>query len=229
LAEFLGPVTNLYLQHNIIEKIENLEFLSKLKVLLLSNNKISMVENLKPLNNLQYLDLSFNQIESFDNNKLPKSLIIFDIRGSLFVCRSTQIENSLILQTISGNKCVDSNEKWEKQSEDLVKYLPKLTQLNGEELYDLVKSDADDDDDDEMTADKIDFIKDESKDTFIKMHDLTVKIVQRSKQRQKQFEISSTKQFEQMKNELEMSNSNLLEKLKSMRNSINYESKDFDS
>lgn len=29
LAEYLGDVTHLYLQHNLIEKIENLEFLSK--------------------------------------------------------------------------------------------------------------------------------------------------------------------------------------------------------
>jgi hypothetical protein len=124
-----------------------------------------------------------------------------------------------------GNSCVASDD-WPKQSEQLISYLPKLTQLNGEELYDLVKSDEDNDDED-MNADKIDFIKDESKDTFIKMHDLSQKIVQRSKQRQKQFEVSSSRQFEQMKNELEMSNNNLLEKLKSMRNSINYESADY--
>ncbi len=81
-------------------------------------------------------------------------------------------------------------------------------------------------DEDNNDADKIDFIEDESIDTSIKMHDLSLKIVQRSKKRQKQFQTSSTKQFEQIKNELETSNSNLLEKLKSMRHSRNYESTD---
>jgi Leucine-rich repeat (LRR) protein len=82
LAEFLGPVTNLYLQHNLIEKIENLEFLTKLKILLLSHNHIKTVENLKSLNNLKYLDLSYNQIETFSNSELPKSLIMLDLRGT---------------------------------------------------------------------------------------------------------------------------------------------------
>ena len=44
LAEYLGPVTNLYLQHNLIKRIENLELLGKLAFLTLSNNRIARVE-----------------------------------------------------------------------------------------------------------------------------------------------------------------------------------------
>ena len=80
LAEYLGPITNLYLQHNLIERIENLEFLTYLKFLVLSNNQIEKLENLKCLKALKFLDLSYNLIEEFDVEELPSSLFILDLR-----------------------------------------------------------------------------------------------------------------------------------------------------
>jgi hypothetical protein len=133
--------------------------------------------------------------------------------------RCLKILKSFTLNSIENPCC--AAEDWPTEYETILKSLPKLTQFNGEELYDLVK---DDENEDEMDADKLDFVReDEKKDIIVKMHDFAEKIVQRSKQRQKQFEIMSKKQFEQMKNELEMSNNNLLEMLKSTRRSMNYE------
>jgi Leucine-rich repeat (LRR) protein len=87
LAEYLGPITNLYLQHNLIERIENLEFLTNLKFLVLSNNQIEKIENLKCLKKLKFLDLSFNLIQEFNVEELPSSLIILDLRLVWFLLR----------------------------------------------------------------------------------------------------------------------------------------------
>jgi Leucine-rich repeat (LRR) protein len=87
LAEYLGPITNLYLQHNLIERIENLEFLTNLKFLVLSNNRIKKIENLKCLKKLKFLDLSFNLILKFNVDELPSSLIILDLRLVWFLLR----------------------------------------------------------------------------------------------------------------------------------------------
>lgn len=80
LAEYLGDVTHLYLQNNLIKQIENLEFINKLKFLCLSHNQIKTIENLHMLNNLKLLDLSYNLIENINDMKeLPKNLVALDL------------------------------------------------------------------------------------------------------------------------------------------------------
>ena len=65
--ELLGPkVTNVYLQQNCIQSIQNLECLPNLQFLMLAGNRISRVENLQHLNRLLFLDLSDNAIGDFD-------------------------------------------------------------------------------------------------------------------------------------------------------------------
>ncbi|RNA22986.1 leucine-rich repeat-containing 46 [Brachionus plicatilis] len=109
LVEYLGDIRNLYLQHNLIRKIENLEFFKNLKFLVLSNNKIERVENLKQLNNLKFLDLSFNLIESFQTDEFPRCLTFLDL---------------------SGNKCVSNSEFWENFVSESQEHFSKLIQLN---------------------------------------------------------------------------------------------------
>ncbi|XP_071157606.1 leucine-rich repeat-containing protein 46-like [Mytilus edulis] len=83
--ELLGPkVTNLYLQVNLIEKIENLECLKNLTFLTLADNRIRRVENLNCLPKLHFLDLSHNCVsqQNFDIDEFPQSLIILNLKGN---------------------------------------------------------------------------------------------------------------------------------------------------
>lgn len=78
--ELLGPrVTNLYLQHNCIEKIENLQYVQNVCFLTLSGNKIRVLEGLAHLSKLSFLDLSHNHIKAFDIDELPQSLIALNL------------------------------------------------------------------------------------------------------------------------------------------------------
>ncbi len=64
----------LILNHNEIQKIENLQFLSKLQRLYLRSNNISKIENLQCLIQLQHLHLSDNQITKIENLHLLTQL-----------------------------------------------------------------------------------------------------------------------------------------------------------
>jgi len=110
LAEYLGDVTHLYLQQNLIEKIENLEFLHRLKFICLANNRIERVENLSMLSNLKFLDLSHNCIADLDVKELPTGLVSLDLRD---------------------NPCLEDGEKWQLT---LLKLNVLLKSLNGESL-----------------------------------------------------------------------------------------------
>ncbi|XP_053373357.1 leucine-rich repeat-containing protein 46-like isoform X2 [Mercenaria mercenaria] len=81
--ELLGDqCTNLYLQSNRIEKIQNLECLKNLTFITLANNRIREIENLRHLRKLIFLDLSENQISKVDKDEIPSSLIILNLQGN---------------------------------------------------------------------------------------------------------------------------------------------------
>ncbi|XP_052251222.1 leucine-rich repeat-containing protein 46-like isoform X2 [Dreissena polymorpha] len=81
--ELLGDrCTNLYLQSNLIETIENLECLKNLTFIILANNRIRKIENLKFLKKLLFLDLSENQISAVDKGDVPASVIILNLTGN---------------------------------------------------------------------------------------------------------------------------------------------------
>lgn len=127
-------VTNLYLQHNQIKCIENLECLTNLRFLTLSGNQIEAVEGLKHLQQLFFLDLSLNLIKDFDIDEFPQSLIILNLKGN--PCTSHPDHRGRIIQD-----------------------LPKLKQLDEvevtseEKLEAGFKTEEDDDDDDEDEED----------------------------------------------------------------------------
>ncbi len=116
LAEYLNDVTHLYLQHNVIKRIENLEFLQNLTFLVLSNNQITLIENIKSLKKLKLLDLSSNLIESIDVRELPLSIIFLDLRENAFFKNALWYVNNY--------------------EEMLQNYLVNLKQLNGKDLLD---------------------------------------------------------------------------------------------
>lgn len=120
LAEYLGDITHLYLQHNLITKIENLEFFQNLKFLVLSNNQIEIVENLQTLKSLKLLDLSYNQIKVLDVKELPMGLCFLNLVG---------------------NPCTEIA-GWRDYELKIKSHLRRLIQLNENEL--------DDDDGDEI-------------------------------------------------------------------------------
>ena len=200
LAEYLGPITNLYLQHNLIERIENLDFLKSLKFLVLANNRIRKIENLKCLKELKFLDLSFNCINEFDVDELPDSLSILDLRG---------------------NRCIEEPNSYKEKIEE---YLKNIEQLNGEQLkskYQSLEFIQNDyakgiplDDSEENLEESID-------EDVYRMREIGESIIERSRKRQKDFEIKSKKSFELVKLELEKSKRELLEKLSrsSLKNS----------
>ncbi|NWI92080.1 LRC46 protein, partial [Pitta sordida] len=78
----LAGIHSLYLQQNIIERIENLDCFPNLRFLCLAGNLIQKVENLRPLAQLSALDLSHNQIQVLDTEELPRSLRLLDLRGN---------------------------------------------------------------------------------------------------------------------------------------------------
>lgn len=202
LAEYLGPITNLYLQHNLINKIENLEFLTNLKFLVISHNQIEKVENLRCLKQLKFLDLSYNLIDDVDVDELPFSLIILDLRGNKCslneACNERLMRCGRNLKQLNGmqlnNEASEQNEENENEESD---------------------EDEDDDSDPEFNknyneiASKIDNLNDD----FKKLHNVGQSIIERSKLRQREYELKSRKEFELMKLELETIQRELIEKL----------------
>lgn len=101
-------VTNLYLQHNQIRCIENLECLTSLQFLTLSGNQIEAVEGLKHLKRLFFLDLSLNLIKDFDIDEFPQSLIILNLKGN--PCTSHPDHRGRIIQDLPKLKQLDEVE-----------------------------------------------------------------------------------------------------------------------
>jgi hypothetical protein len=104
-----------------------------------------------------------------------------------------------------------------------VGYLKKIEQLNGKQLSNLDKrndlnyeNNHDDDDDDDYNIEE-DLEERVNEDVF-KMHKIGESIIERSRKRQKDFEIKSKKSFELIKLELENGKRELLEKLKRSSN-----------
>jgi len=81
---FSGTLVDLYLQHNAIEVVENLDDLGKtLEFLSLGGNRIADVgTGLKRLRKLRLLDLSHNRLEALDAYALPHALRVLDLRGN---------------------------------------------------------------------------------------------------------------------------------------------------
>ncbi|KAL8605828.1 hypothetical protein ACOMHN_051437 [Nucella lapillus] len=107
--ELLGTrVTNVYLQHNRITAIQNLDCLTNLQFLTLAANRIRAVENLQHLTHLLFLDLADNVIEDFDIDEFPQSLIILNLRGN--PCCNKPDYRGGIVQELAGLKQLDGEE-----------------------------------------------------------------------------------------------------------------------
>ncbi|XP_074553171.1 dynein regulatory complex subunit 3 isoform X1 [Halichoeres trimaculatus] len=105
---------DLYLAHNLIEKIEGLNHLFSLKCLDLSFNHIEKIEGLESLRKLEFLDLSNNRISVIENMDTLENLTEFCIENNVI----RQMHNVLNLRKskklgtlkLSGNPVCEENE-----------------------------------------------------------------------------------------------------------------------
>ncbi|XP_004608973.2 leucine-rich repeat-containing protein 46 [Sorex araneus] len=117
--ERLQNLHSLYLQGNKIRRIENLSCIPFLRFLSLSGNLIKQVENLRDLPHLQFLDLSENQIATLQLDEFPQCLLILNL---------------------TGNGCTNLD-GYRKQ---VVRALPLLLDLDGEQIMERWTSDDED-------------------------------------------------------------------------------------
>lgn len=101
----------LYLQNNLIERIENLHKLKELQYLNLALNNISQIEGLQSCESLQKLDLTLNFI---------------DLAHLEYSIRSLQHNRCLRELHLTGNPCTD----WPHYRLFVIHLLPQLTKLD---------------------------------------------------------------------------------------------------
>ncbi|KAJ3331982.1 Protein tilB [Blyttiomyces sp. JEL0837] len=102
----------LYLQNNLIKKIENLSKLKELRYLNLALNNITVVENLESCESLRKLDLTVNFISN-----------IFSLQS---LVKNEQLEELFLV----GNPCTDL----EGYREHVIVTLPQLKSLDGKSI-----------------------------------------------------------------------------------------------
>lgn len=121
-----------------IERIENLEFYCRhLKILYLQNNIIEKLENLDKLKELEYLNLAVNSIQVIENlenceslNKLDLTMNFIDIESLKQSCDCLSKVHSLRELYLTGNGCEDF--KYCKLY--IIARVPQLTLFDGNEI-----------------------------------------------------------------------------------------------
>lgn len=121
-----------------IEKIENLEFYCRhLKILYLQNNIIEKLENLEKLKELEYLNLAVNSIQKIEGlqgceslNKLDLTMNFIDIEALKESVDNLTLVPSLRELYLIGNGC----ENFKYCKEYVIARLPHLVLYNGNEI-----------------------------------------------------------------------------------------------
>lgn len=131
----IGTLEELSLHQEDIEKIEHLNNWCKdLQILYLQANLISKLENLNKLKKLQYLNLAINNIEKIENLERCESLDKLDLTLNFIgdlesVCT---LKNNILLRSLSltGNPCAD----YKGYREYVVAKLPQLERLDSKDI-----------------------------------------------------------------------------------------------
>eukprot|EP00232_Nephroselmis_pyriformis_P000717 CAMPEP_0182914760 /NCGR_PEP_ID=MMETSP0034_2-20130328/38734_1 /TAXON_ID=156128 /ORGANISM="Nephroselmis pyriformis, Strain CCMP717" /LENGTH=451 /DNA_ID=CAMNT_0025051543 /DNA_START=72 /DNA_END=1427 /DNA_ORIENTATION=+ len=131
----LGSLEEVALHQQEIERIENLGQLAReLKIIYMQNNLIGKLENLHRLKQLEYINLAVNNILKIENlqrceslNKLDLTVNFVDKAGLLSV-NSLEVNYNLRELFLSGNPCTD----FEGYRKYVVATLPQLKRLDGE-------------------------------------------------------------------------------------------------
>ncbi|XP_065212126.1 dynein axonemal assembly factor 11 isoform X2 [Planococcus citri] len=131
----IGTLEELSLHQQQIIKIDHLQNWCKdLKILFLQSNVISRIENLNKLKKLEYLNLALNNIERIENLDMCESLQKLDLTlnfvGELTSVISLKNNRNLKELYLMGNPCC----KYEKYREYVIAALPHLMVLDGIEI-----------------------------------------------------------------------------------------------
>ncbi|XP_013925163.1 PREDICTED: protein tilB homolog [Thamnophis sirtalis] len=118
-----------------IEKIEHLDkWCRNLKILYLQNNLISKIENVSRLKKLEYLNLALNNIEKFENLEGCEDLQKLDLTANFIGELSSvkTLKNNIHLEELFlvGNPCTD----FEGYRQFVVATLQQLRFLDGKEI-----------------------------------------------------------------------------------------------
>ncbi|XP_078488634.1 dynein axonemal assembly factor 11-like [Ciona intestinalis] len=125
----------LSLHQQDLEKIEHLDrWCRDLKILYLQNNLIGKIENVGKLKKLEYLNLALNNIERIENLQACESLTKLDLTVN-FVGELTSVESlrkNIFLEDLylTGNPCT----QFEGYQEFVFTTLPQLKRLDGHEI-----------------------------------------------------------------------------------------------
>mmetsp|Transcript_29508 Transcript_29508/g.65337 ORF Transcript_29508/g.65337 Transcript_29508/m.65337 type:complete len:438 (+) Transcript_29508:154-1467(+) len=133
----ISTLEEVALHQQNIEKIELIgQLCPKLKILYLQNNLISKIQNLHKLKELQYLNLAVNNITKLQNLQRCESLTKLDLTvnfiskaGLLSIC-SLQANEGLRELHLLGNPCTD----WGGYRQYVIAQLPQLTKLDGQDI-----------------------------------------------------------------------------------------------
>ncbi|XP_034470172.1 protein tilB homolog [Hippoglossus hippoglossus] len=118
-----------------IERIEHLDrWCRDLRILYLQNNLVSRMENLSRLKKLEYLNLALNNIEVIENLEGCESLQKLDLTVNFIGCLSSaeSLRHNIHLRELFlvGNPCTE----FEGYRQFLVSSLPQLKSLDGTEI-----------------------------------------------------------------------------------------------
>ncbi|CAB1425995.1 unnamed protein product [Pleuronectes platessa] len=118
-----------------IERIEHLDrWCRDLKILYLQNNLVSRMENLSRLKKLEYLNLALNNIEVIENLEGCESLQKLDLTVNFIGCLSSaeSLRHNVHLRELFlvGNPCTE----FQGYRQFLVSSLPQLKSLDGTEI-----------------------------------------------------------------------------------------------
>ncbi|XP_060940962.1 dynein axonemal assembly factor 11 [Limanda limanda] len=118
-----------------IERIEHLDrWCRDLKILYLQNNLVSRMENLSRLKKLEYLNLALNNIEVIENLEGCESLQKLDLTVNFIGCLSSaeSLRHNIHLRELFlvGNPCTE----FQGYRQFLVSSLPQLKSLDGTEI-----------------------------------------------------------------------------------------------
>lgn len=134
----LSTLEEISLHQENIEKIENLEYYCRhIKILYLQDNIIEKLENLDKLKELEYLNLAVNSISTIENlekceslNKIDLTMNFVDIENLKSSCECLSKVKSLRELYLTGNPC----EKFQYCRQYIIGKCPQLVIYNGDEI-----------------------------------------------------------------------------------------------
>lgn len=134
----LSTLEEISLHQEHIERIENLEFYCRhIKILYLQDNIIEKLENLDKLKELEYLNMAVNSIQVIENlekceslKKIDLTMNFIDIENLKASCECLSKVYSLRELYLTGNPC----EKFTYCKQYIIGKCPQLVLYNGDEI-----------------------------------------------------------------------------------------------